>query len=120
MLVIDDELEVRNVLSAVLKLNGYRTLLAADGPAGLALYREHAPDINVVLTDLLMPVMSGAEVIAAVRALNPAVCILAVSGLVEAEKMGLPLEPGRLELLFKPLTGDMLLRALHRLLTGRE
>ena len=119
VLVIDDDLAVREVLGAVLKMNGYRTLLAADGAAGLALYREHSVEIKVVLTDILMPGMSGSEVIAALRELNPAVRILAVSGLVDAEEMGVPTESGRLELLFKPLTSGPLLEAVARLLAGR-
>ena len=118
VLVIDDEPGVREVAQVLLKAAGYHTLVAANGPDGLALYRQHAAGIAAVITDLMMPVMQGAEVIAGLRTINPAVRVLAMSGLVEADHVGVTPEPGRLEFLAKPMTGDQLVRALQHLLAA--
>jgi two-component system cell cycle sensor histidine kinase/response regulator CckA len=116
VLVIDDEPAVRNVLRALLENYGYRTLVAANGTDGIALYRERSTEIALVITDLMMPAMQGEEVVATLRVMNPAVRILAVSGLIEPDKLGVVPELGRLDFLPKPITSLTLLTTVHRLL----
>lgn len=118
VLVIDDEESVRVIAGALLENHGYRAILAADGAAGLEAYRGHAGEISAVLTDMMMPGMQGNEVIAGLRAINPAVRIVAMSGLLEVEKLGVIPEPGQLELLQKPMTGEKLLRVLNGILAA--
>ncbi len=116
VLVIEDDADVRNVIRAILTAYGHRVLVAADGAAGLDLYREHATQIRAVLTDLIMPGLQVTEVIAALRELNPAVRILAVSAMTDMKSLGITLEPGRLELLIKPMRGSELIQAIIKLL----
>jgi CheY-like chemotaxis protein len=116
VLIIDDESAVRNVLRALLEAHGYRAIIAADGTEGIALYRERGAEVAVVITDLMMPAMQGAEVISTLRSINPAARILAMSGLIEPGGLGVTPEPGRLELLPKPVTSQTLLKAVHQLL----
>ena len=119
VLVIEDDQDVRNVIRAILTAYGFGVLTAADGPAGLAIYREQGDRIKAVLTDLVMPDLQGAEVIAGLRGLNPAVRILAVTAMTNLKSLGITLEPGRLELLIKPMKGSELVEAIHHLL-GRS
>jgi len=79
ILVIDDEMAIRDVTAATLTSFGYRVLTAADGSEGIALYAQN-PDIAVVLTDMLMPVLDGPTTIRALRKLNPHVRIIGMSG----------------------------------------
>jgi two-component system cell cycle sensor histidine kinase/response regulator CckA len=79
ILVIDDEMAIRDVTAATLKSYGYRVLIAADGSEGIALYAQN-PDVAVVLTDMLMPVLDGPTTIRALRKLNPHVRIIGMSG----------------------------------------
>ncbi|HWC77775.1 MAG TPA: ATP-binding protein, partial [Blastocatellia bacterium] len=108
ILVVDDEIAIREITKGTLEAHGYRALTAADGTEALALYANRRDEIEVVLTDLMMPYMDGAATIRALRKMNPNVRIIASSGLnensraIEGVKMFLP----------KPYTAETLLNAL--------
>ncbi len=68
ILVIDDEPQITRVLRAALSAQGYDVRTANDPEEGLRLFKDWAPDL--VVTDLMMPVMSGVEVCRAIRALG--------------------------------------------------
>ena len=70
ILVIDDEDIVRRTASRLLQHYGYTVLLAHDGPRGIELFAQHQPEIDLVLLDLSMPVMTGREVLQHLRALS--------------------------------------------------
>jgi CheY-like chemotaxis protein len=98
-----------------LETYGYRALTAADGTEAVALYAQHKDEIEVVLTDLMMPYMDGPVTIRALQKLNPKVRIIASSGLaesgraIEGVKMFLP----------KPYTAERLLKALAEVIGTR-
>ena len=71
ILVVDDEETVRAVARKLLEKIGYRVLLAADGRAGLDLFRQQTQEIDVVLLDLTMPHMNGEETYREMRLLRP-------------------------------------------------
>ena len=68
ILVIDDEPQITRVLRAALSAQGYDIRTANDPEEGLRLFRDWAPDL--IITDLMMPVMSGVEVCRAIRTLG--------------------------------------------------
>jgi len=78
ILVIDDEVAVRKVIVRMLTSAGHEVTAAPDGAAGLRLWREAGADL--VLTDLHMPEMNGLEVIRALRAAEPTLPVVAMSG----------------------------------------
>jgi two-component system, cell cycle sensor histidine kinase and response regulator CckA len=117
ILVIDDETSVREVTGTILRAYGYHVLLAENGPAGLVLYRQHHHEVSAVLTDMMMPLMQGTEVIHELRLINSDVRIVAMSGVV-LERSGLAEEPGRLAFLPKPMTADMLVHAIQSVLVN--
>jgi CheY-like chemotaxis protein len=78
VLVIDDEDLVRDVVARMLEELGYAAATAADGPAGLEVVERQR--IDAVLVDLTMPRMSGADVIAALRARKPELPVVLCSG----------------------------------------
>jgi two-component system cell cycle sensor histidine kinase/response regulator CckA len=116
LLVIDDEACVREIVGDTLEAYGYRVILAPDGLSGIALYRQHASEIDAVLTDMMMPNMQGAEVIAALHGIKPDLPIVAMSGLIESQKFGLTPKAGKLEILKKPMNTEDLLRSIQSLL----
>ena len=118
ILIVDDEAAVREITRQTLEAFGYRVLLAAHGVEALASYAEHAGEIAVVVTDLLMPVMDGTATIRALKKLNPAVCIIAVSGSNDKMISGMlpEIAAGVIPLLPKPYTPETLLQALHHAL----
>lgn len=85
ILVIDDHALVCEVLRHLLEAQGFTVLTATDGVTGLALFRQHAGEIRAVLLDLIMPGMSGQEVLQAIQAIHPEARILVLTGLPEAE-----------------------------------
>ena len=68
ILIIDDEPQITRVLRAALSAQGYDVRTANDPEEGLQVYKEWVPDL--VVTDLMMPGMSGVEVTRAIRAHN--------------------------------------------------
>jgi two-component system, chemotaxis family, chemotaxis protein CheY len=78
ILVMDDDDLLRGVLRVVLEAARYDVIEAADGKAGLRLYREQGADL--VLVDIFMPERDGLEVIRALRAEIPQPKIVAMSG----------------------------------------
>ncbi len=80
ILIIDDELSVCEVAREMLTGQGYTVHLAHDGEAGVEFYRKRQGMIDLILLDINMPVMGGKEAFALLRALNPAVPIVIVTG----------------------------------------
>ncbi len=80
ILVIDDEELLRINAQEFLEVCGYKVLLAADGTEGIEVYRQQQHEIDAVLLDLVMPVMSGREAFFALREINPRVKVLLSSG----------------------------------------
>ncbi len=80
VLVIDDEAAILSIARETLEAYGYVVITAASGEAALALFREKHREIRLVLTDMSMPGMTGAQAIEAMRAVDAAVPIVATSG----------------------------------------
>jgi signal transduction histidine kinase/CheY-like chemotaxis protein len=116
VLVVDDEKSVRQVTRQLLERNGYRVIEAAEGADGITQYVAHQQEVQVVVTDLAMPVMDGPAFIRVLQRSNPQVRVIAVSG--DQVKSSLPADlgvPGEAHL-SKPFSGAMLLQALQRVL----
>jgi len=70
VLVIDDEASVRMVTRQTLEAFGYRVIVAPDGTSGVAAYASHMPDVALVITDMMMPGLDGAQTMVAERLLR--------------------------------------------------
>lgn len=113
ILLVDDEEAIRVVVSATLERAGYRVLTAVNGADGLSVFARHQDTIALVLTDMGMPVMDGSEMVSAVRALQPAVRIIASSGLDESATGGRGVPDGVRAFLRKPYDASAMLRTLR-------
>ena len=80
ILLIDDETSIRLVTGRTLEAYGYRVMTACDGADGLAKYTARSGEVAIVITDMMMPVMSGVETIRALLKLDSAAKIIASSG----------------------------------------
>ena len=78
ILLIDDDEFYRSVIRRILEDEGHQVIEALDGAEGLDMYKTYQPAL--VLTDMRMPGMDGAEVIRSIRAMNRRARIIAVSG----------------------------------------
>ncbi|MBK6686966.1 MAG: response regulator [Deltaproteobacteria bacterium] len=86
VLVIDDEPPIRRVVATALKKLGLQVLQAEDGKLGLERYLAQ-PRVDLVITDLTMPVMSGEETVQQIRAHRPEQPIIVMSGYDQSEAM---------------------------------
>jgi two-component system cell cycle sensor histidine kinase/response regulator CckA len=80
ILVVEDEPAVRQLVAAALARAGYRVFEARDGHAALSLFNENETAIDLLVTDLRMPQMDGAELIRLLRARAPHLKVICVSG----------------------------------------
>jgi CheY-like chemotaxis protein len=81
ILVVEDDVAVRTLTRYVLDGAGYTILEAADGPAALRIAETHAGPIHLLVTDLLMPGMTGRQLADRLTALRPGLKVLYLSGL---------------------------------------
>jgi two-component system, chemotaxis family, chemotaxis protein CheY len=114
VLVIDDDEAVRSSLEVLLEAYDYEVVLARDGRQGLAAFRANSPD--VVLVDLMMPVMDGIEAIARIRREWPDAFIIAMSGgggIGAWDNLAAARELGADHAIEKPFEADELLALLR-------
>jgi CheY-like chemotaxis protein len=112
ILVVDDEAMIRSLVSAVLSSAGHQVLQAGNGVEGIALFRSFSRRIDLVVTDLIMPVMDGHELVRMVLRDQPSARILCMSGYADDPP------PGGTELLAKPFRPDELRKAVDRMLAS--
>lgn len=115
VLVVEDEASVRELVGEVLQRNGYDVLKAANGTQAMEI-ATRSDAIELVLTDLEMPDVTGVELASRLRAYQPAVKVLLMSGYSYSllNDRGL-LEPGT-ALLEKPFNTSTLLRKVSQML----
>jgi PAS domain S-box-containing protein len=116
VLVVDDETSILTITRKTLELFGYRVLTATDGAKALAIYAQRRDEIAVVLTDMMMPVMDGAAVIRVLTEINPAIKIIAASGLSVNSGTAKISGAGVKHFLTKPYTAGMLLKTMRAIL----
>ncbi len=113
VLVVDDEDSIRQITRQALAAFGYRVLVASDGSEAVAIYGQRGSEIDVVLTDMMMPVMDGAATIQALRRLNPAVRIVGASGLTTDGQAPAEVRADIAHFLPKPYTAETLLKTIR-------
>ena len=94
VLVADDEIGIRTILTVMLRRNGFHVLTAENGSEALALFKEHSQEIGIVLFDVQMPLLSGPAALDQIRKIAPDVRAILTSGLLKQEFMErYPVEP---------------------------
>ncbi|MEL6822467.1 MAG: response regulator, partial [Calditrichota bacterium] len=80
ILIVDDEKHVRSLLKHTLERYGYKTILAETGIEAISMLQKHAGKINLVILDMIMPRMGGAEALSKLRNLKPGIPVLIATG----------------------------------------
>lgn len=117
ILVVDDEMAIREITRRTLEAFGYAVLTASDGTEAIALYAQKKDEIKLVLTDMMMPYMDGAATIRALQRINPQVKIIASSGLSENGRAAEMMGTGAKTFLSKPYTAEKLLKTIEAVLS---
>jgi DNA-binding response OmpR family regulator len=102
VLLVEDEQELRHLFAMLLEMEGFTVYQANDGKQGLDVFRAHAGDIGLLVTDLNLPRMAGVDLINQARALNPQVKIVGTSGMGGSAVRDLVIKAGADAFLAKP------------------
>jgi len=113
VLVVDDEASIRDITRRTLEAFDYRVITASEGAEALSLYSKHEQKISLVITDMMMPIMDGAETVTALKRITPSLKIIVVSGLEVTDKLS---EFGVYDFLPKPFSALSLLRLVREVL----
>jgi DNA-binding NtrC family response regulator len=118
ILVVDDERNIRDGLAEYLSLGGYQVATAADGKEGIE--RIDGGDIDLVITDLKMPKVSGEEVLRHVAGHYPTVPVIILTGPGTVENAVEAMRAGAYDFVTKPLNLEHLELMVKRALKGRR
>lgn len=118
ILIVEDDEAIRTVLEVILHTRGYEVTIVSDGGPAIDLLERRAIPIDLVMTDLNMPEVTGFDVIRQVRSMENPPQILAMSGLPPEQQDDPSLEG--VELMRKPLTAEALLRTVRRVLDAAK
>ncbi|MBI2840958.1 MAG: response regulator [Acidobacteria bacterium] len=120
ILVVDDDEMVREFVRCALGSRGYPTLMAKDGVDALEVYSACADQIALVLLDMLMPRMTGMELIEHLKKLNSHVRVLAMSGYLPPGHEALAGDSCLVGFLPKPFSFEKLLAHITEAMTAKE
>lgn len=119
VLVIDDNIAVLSTLIFLLEEEGYHVVSAANGHAGVSIYRSEQPDL--VIADLIMPEQGGIQTIQEIKRLCPEAKIIAISGgarIGTTDPLETAREVGATETLAKPLDPDDFIETVNAVLAA--
>ena len=112
VLVIEDEELVQNTLRTMLTEFSYSVVMAGDGQEGVAAYKQHRHDVDLVILDLSLPQVTGSEVLKELRRIEPDVKVLIATG-VATEDVDLE---GARQVIAKPFQVGDLVRSIREIL----
>jgi len=112
VLLVEDEIDLREIMELLLVTRGYQVLTAGDGVEALKLFKQYGRTLSVVLTDLRLPRLNGLPMLRAIRKADRKIPFVVVSGTIAdwppSEFDGLHIKA----LIDKPFTTDQLLNAI--------
>ena len=120
VLVVDDEVTVRDFIGSVLRRKGYHVIPASDGREALALCGSAPGTIRAAVVDIIMPNMAANELLPALKAKQPGIRILLTSGYSEAEVRRLCAAHPGAAFIQKPYTVKQLTKAVSDLMADPE
>jgi PAS domain S-box-containing protein len=116
ILLVEDEQQVREVASLILRRGGYKVLLAENGEQGLAVAEEHGKGIDLLITDVVMPRMNGRQLVERLTPRWPDLKVLFMSGYTDDAIVHHGVLEEGVDFLQKPITPDALLKRVHEVL----
>ena len=119
ILVIDDEQIMRDGCFRILSKDGWNVISAENGSRGLEEIKTRPENIDVILLDLMMPGMSGMEVLDHIRTIDPNLLVIVITGYATVESAVEAMKKGAYDFIPKPFTPDQLRIVVRRALERR-
>jgi two-component system response regulator (stage 0 sporulation protein F) len=113
LLIVDDQLGIRLLLSEVFRKEGYNTYLAASGKEALAILEEHTVDL--VLLDMKIPGMDGLEILRRIRKMNDSIKVIMMTAYGELDMIQEATQLGALRHFSKPFDIDEIRNEVNQL-----
>jgi len=120
ILLVEDEELVRNLSRQVLETCGYKVIEARDGFEALEFCRRDEQNIDLLLTDVVMPLMSGRELAEKTKQIHPGIKILFTSGYTEDAVVRHGVRESEMNFIQKPYSFDELSKKVRNLLDGKK
>jgi DNA-binding response OmpR family regulator len=113
VLVVDDEEDLRDIIRRMLQRRGFDTLIAGDSQEAIAVLRDHPGDVDILVTDLGLPGVSGGELSRTAKEVRPGMHVIYISGLPRDMAIAAGLIDADALLVKKPFSSESLLEALR-------
>jgi CheY-like chemotaxis protein len=120
LLIVEDEDAVRPLVSRVLRRGGYNVLEGRHGPDALRVSRGHRGYIDAVLTDVIMPGMSGPDLVKQLVNARPSLKVLYMSGYTQDEVLHYGVSQNTPGFIQKPMSPDTLARKVREVLDAPD
>ena len=120
ILVIDDEQIMRDGCSRILSRDGWSVICAENGKQALEEIKGHPENVDVILLDLMMPGMSGMDVLDHIRTFDPNLLVIVITGYATVESAVEAMKKGAYDFIPKPFTPDQLRIVVRRALERRS
>ena len=116
--MVDDEAYIRELVGAILSVEGYQVLEAADGEEALKVGNAYEDKIHLLLTDVVMSPMGGGELVKRIVPIRPDMKVLYISGYPDDPAVRLGLDSRKVSFLSKPFSPKVLVRTIRSILDG--
>ncbi len=121
VLLVEDEQGVREVVSSILQLHGYKVLEGEDSKSAMSLFNKHKSDIDILITDVMLPGGSnGVQIARALREIRPELGVLFMSGYVQEVITRSDSMPENTDFISKPFTTKTLMQKVRKALHANE
>jgi two-component system cell cycle sensor histidine kinase/response regulator CckA len=120
VLLVEDEEPVRNVTRRILELAGFTVVEASSGAEAIQRTEEHGGSVDLLLTDVVMPQMSGVELASLLLGKEPRLRVLFMSGYADKRGLRQGVGDGDQPVIQKPFSPEQLLETINLVLSGRS
>ncbi|MFQ5584219.1 MAG: response regulator, partial [Calditrichia bacterium] len=120
ILVVDDEFNIRSMLKEVFEMNGFSVYTAANGEEGVGIFREHTDEIDLIILDMVMPVMDGKRAFLEIQKIKKGQKIIIISGYAQRDDLQEILNKGALAFMSKPFQIDAIVEKVNECLVEIE
>ncbi len=120
LLVVDDEYNIRSMMKEIMEMYGFKVFTAGNGEEGVEIYKKHKDEIDLVILDMIMPVMDGRTAFNYIHKIDPTQKVFIISGYSQREDLEDILEKGAIGYLRKPFQVNEIVNKIKEILNMKN